>query len=154
MTGKGSDARHGRPDPKLLDDEAKRILLAEAAPGGTGYDDALSHLPGKTQRLIRETNDRRTSGDASQGRRGSPASDINILYPTILHLIKSGVSSHDAWDLIRELIPGRDFGNAKRQLNRARDNVEKATHEAASAIVDGKPQTFETAFNKLQNLCE
>jgi hypothetical protein len=154
LTRKSSDKRYKGINPEWLNNEAKQILLTEGEPGSPGYEEALNLLPKKTQRLIREIDDRRNTEDSSQDRRGSPASDINTLYPTILYLILNGVSSNDAWDLIRDRIPGRDFVNAKRQLNRGRDNLEKAAHEAASAIVDGKPRTFETAYKKLQHFCE
>ena len=141
-------------EAEWLDDEAKKMLLAEAQPGGSGFEETLLLLPEKTQRLIREVIKRREIEISNQGRVGSPASDINIYYPTILYLIKNGVSSADAWGMLQEHIPRRDAKDAKRQLNRARSEVEKAAHEAAAAVVGGKPQTFNTAFDKLRQLFE
>jgi len=141
-------------NPIWLEKEAKRVLLTESAPGGSGYANALKLLPIATQRLVQEATGRNETGTPEQGRRGSPASDINVLYPTVLHLILNGLSSTEAWDLLHEHIPRRDYMNAKRQLNRARSELEKAAHEAASAVVGGKPRAFNKAYVKLLNLSE
>jgi hypothetical protein len=61
---------------------------------------------------------------------------------------------HKKGALHQEHIPQRDPKNANRQLNRARTEMEKAVHEAAAAVVGGKPNEFNTAFDKLRHLLE
>lgn len=128
------------------------MLLSEA--NADGFYEALQQLPDHTQNLIREVLTRRNNIESRQGHRGSPASDINALYPTVLFLILNGLSANEAWTLIQDKIPGRDSKNANRQLNRARSEIEKTLHTASSSIVAGNPSRFRTAYKNLQKLLE
>ena len=130
----------------------KELLLNEAE--GPGSNEARRKLPEKAQRLLREVEDRQADPTSVQGRRGSPASYITSLYPVVLYLVSNGLSSVEAWSLVQDGIPERDFRDASRQLNRARSRLEKADHKAACAIVDGKPKAFEAAYRELSRLCE
>lgn len=135
-----------------LDRIVEELLLEEAE--GPGFNEALRKLPEKAQRLLREVEDRHSDPNSVQGRRGSPASDITRLYPIVLYLVSNGLSSVEAWSLVQDRIPARDFRDANRQLNRARSSWEKAVHKAAVAIVDGKQKAFEAAYRGVRRLCE
>ncbi len=138
--------------PKWLKDEVDKILFKEAY--GSGFEEALSLLSPSARALVEEVITRKGRPNIGQGRRGSPASDINALYPVVLYLITNGLSASEAWKLLRDRIPQRSFRNAQRQLNRARSEGEKVVHIAASSIIDGNSNRFRTAYRKLQRLLE
>ncbi|MEO5338473.1 MAG: hypothetical protein H7841_16530 [Magnetospirillum sp. WYHS-4] len=140
--------------PDWLIEKVNRLLVAEAEPGKQGYEDAIKMFPEGTQRLIREAMERKATPDIKQARRGSPVSDIYLLFPIIMHLIVSGLSAAEAWTLLQEEIPKRDGVDAKRQFNRARGDREKAVHQAASAVMEGRPNAFITTYNRLRKLTE
>ena len=135
-----------------LEDQVDQILLNEA--DSFVLKEGLDNLPMAKQRLVREVLDRQGALDSEQSRRGSPASDINALYPVVLWLILNGISHEQAWTMIQDRIPGRTPQNAKRQLNRSREELEKAVHTAASSVIDGNPNRFQTAYRKVKNLLE
>ena len=135
-----------------LEDQVDQILLGEA--DSFGFEEALEKLPGSTQRLVREVLNRKNAPGTAQDRKGSPSSDINTLYPVVLWLVLNGVSMETAWTITQDRIPRRTPQNAKRQLNRARDPLEKAISAAASAVINGNPRRFQTAYLQVKKLIE
>ena len=134
-------------NPNWLDELVNNILIEEAE--SFGFDGALSSLPAATQALVREVLERTNDSGTAQRRRGSPASDINMLYPVILYLIMNGLSANEAWSQFTDRIPRRGIRNAQRQLNRARGELEKELHTAASSIAGGNPRRFEAAYRRI-----
>jgi site-specific recombinase XerC len=146
-----ADDEKGR-ETDWLEDQVDQILLNEA--DSFGFEEALEKLQSSTQRLVREVLKRQKARGTKQGRKGSPSSDINEFYPVVLWLVLNGVSMEPAWTIIQDRIPQRTPQNAKRQLNRARDLLEKAINTAASAVVDGNPRRFRTAYRQVRQLLE
>ena len=142
------------PDGKgeWLEEQVDKILLGEA--DSFGFEEALDKLPKATQRLVREVLGRQNAPIANQGRRGTGASDINALYPVILWLVINGLSVEPAWSIIQDRMPRRMPQNAKRQLNRAREPLEKAISTAASSVLNGNPRRFKTAYRRIEQLLE